>query len=580
VEHGPWLKDFLVFLVAAGLVVPLFHRARIGAVLGFLVAGVAVGPYGFGQLAGDYPWIRYLTIEDRERAVPFAELGVMFLLFLIGLELSFARLWSLRRLVLGIGGLQFFVSTLVIAAALAFAMPKAPIAIVLGFCFAMSSTAIVMQLIEEQGRSATPLGRVALSVLLFQDLMVAPVLFGTEVLAHGSEHIALGLAWALLQAVAVVVVIAAAGYFMLRPVFRFAAQTGSRELIMAITLLMVVGIAVATGRAGLSTALGAFLTGLLLSETEYRYQIEIDFAPFKGLLLGLFFVTVGMTLDLSAIWQHIFTVVGAVVALLLVKAMIIYCASRLFGIAHAVAVEAAILLPQAGEFGFVVIGLAAAAALLPAATAQFATAIIAITMMLTPLLALAGRWLGQHLQFLDHRQHMPAANLAELDDHVVIGGFGRVGQMVARVLGAENIPYVALDPNGELVAEQRESGQPVYFGDAGRREMLMRVGAARARAFVVTVNAPRAAERMVAVAHRVRPDAPVFARAADSTHAMRLLKLGAVGVIPETVDASLQLAGRLLEGLGVPDDAVARRIDEMREQELGRLTPTPPGKAA
>jgi CPA2 family monovalent cation:H+ antiporter-2 len=571
VDHGPWLKDFLVFLVAAGLVVPLFHRARIGAVLGFLLVGVVVGPHGFGQLAGEYPWIRYLTIEDRERAVPFAELGVMFLLFLIGLELSFERLWSLRRQVFGIGGLQFVLTAIMIAAALSVAVPKVAVAIVLGLAFAMSSTAIVMQLLEEQGRSATPLGRVALSVLLFQDLMVAPVLFGTEVLAHGKDHIALGLAWALLQAVAVVVAIAALGYFVLRPVFRFAAQTGSRELIMAITLLMVVGISVATGLAGLSTALGAFLTGLLLSETEYRYQIEIDFAPFKGLLLGLFFVTVGMTLDLRALWENALFIVGIVVALLAAKAAVIFAASRLFGVTRAVAIEAAVLLPQAGEFGFVVIALATAAALLPPATAQIAAAVVAITMLLTPMLALAARWLGHRLQFLDHGQHMPARSAAELEDHVVIGGFGRVGQMVGRLLAAENIPYVALDPNGELVAEQRAAGEPVYFGDAGRREMLMRLGAERARAFVVTVNAPRAAERMVLAAHRIRPDAPVFARAADSAHAARLLKLGAVGVIPETVDASLQLAGRLLESIGVPDDAVLRRIDEMREQELGRL---------
>jgi CPA2 family monovalent cation:H+ antiporter-2 len=429
-----------------------------------------------------------------------------------------------------------------------------------------------MQLVEEQGRSATPLGRVALSILLFQDLMVAPVLFGTEVLAHGKDNIAIGLAWALLQAAAVVVAITAAGYFVLRPVFRFAAQTGSRELIMAITLLMVVGISVATGRAGLSTALGAFLTGLLLSETEYRYQIETDFAPFKGLLLGLFFVTVGMALDLRAIWEHIGAILAVTAALLLLKGLIIYSASRAFGVARAVAIEAAILLPQAGEFALVVIALAAVAGLLPPATVQFATAVVAITMMLTPLLARLARMLGDHLQFLDHEQHEPGRGEEEHHDHVVIGGFGRVGQMVAKLLTAENIPFVALDPNGELVAEQRENGQPVYFGDAGRREMLMRIGAERARAFVVTVNAPRAAERMVATAHRIRPNAPVIARAADTVHAARLLRLGAAGVVPETIDTSLQLAGRLLEGLGVPGDAVARRIEEVREEELGRIT--------
>jgi predicted Kef-type K+ transport protein len=251
------LKDVLVFLAAAGLVVPLFHRARIGAVLGFLCVGIAVGPQGFGRLAEDFPWVRYLTIEDRDRVEPFAELGVLFLLFVIGLELSLPRLWSLRRYVAGIGGLQFALSALAIGAGLAVLGVPGSGAIVLGLCLAMSSTAIVMQLLEEQGRSTTPVGRIALAVLLFQDLMVAPVLFGVQILARGEQNAAVSLAAALLQAVLAVVAILAAGRYVLQPIFRFAAQTGSRDLIMAITLFMVVGVAAATGVAGLSTALGA-----------------------------------------------------------------------------------------------------------------------------------------------------------------------------------------------------------------------------------------------------------------------------------------------------------------------------------
>jgi monovalent cation:H+ antiporter-2, CPA2 family len=249
-DHGAWLKDVLVFLAAAGLVVPLFHRARIGAVLGFLCVGIAVGPYGFGQLAADFPWLRYLTIEDRGRAEPFAELGVLFLLFLIGLELSLARLWSLRRYVAGIGALQFAFSALAVGAALAALGVPTGSAIVLGLCLAMSSTAIVMQLLEEQGRSAAPVGRVALAVLLFQDLMVAPVLFGVEILSRGGPNVMLALAGALLQAAVVVVVIIGAGRYLLQPVFRSVARTGSRELIMAITLFIVLAVGAATGLAG------------------------------------------------------------------------------------------------------------------------------------------------------------------------------------------------------------------------------------------------------------------------------------------------------------------------------------------
>jgi len=319
VEHAPaWLNDALVFLAAAGLVVPLFHRARVGAVFGFLVVGVVVGPYGLGLLAADYPWVRYLTIEDRASVDPFAELGVMFLLFFIGLELSLPRLWSMRRFVLGIGGVQFAASAAAIGAAMALMGRETAAATVLGLSLAMSSTAIVLQVLEEQGRSATHVGRLAISVLLFQDLMVAPVLFLTGVLGRGGDNIGMALASALVQAVVAVAVIVGAGRFVLRPLLRFTAKTGSRDLIIAITIVIVIGVGGATSVAGLSTALGAFLAGMLLGETEYRHQIEIDLEPFKGLLLGLFFVTVGMTIDLRAVWAQGLWRLPVVVALLVV----------------------------------------------------------------------------------------------------------------------------------------------------------------------------------------------------------------------------------------------------------------------
>lgn len=565
-HNGPWLKDFLVFLIAAGLIVPLFHRARIGAVLGFLLIGVAVGPFGFGQLAGEYPWIRFLTIEDRERVVPFAELGVMFLLFMIGLELSLARLWSLRRLVLGVGGTQFALSALVIGGVAAVAGVGAAPAVVLGLCLAMSSTAIVMQLLEEQGRSATPLGQVAVSVLLFQDLMVAPVLFGTEVLGRGGSNVLAGLGSALGQAAVAVVVLTAAGYFLLRPLFRVAGRTGSRELIMAMALLIVVATATATGHFGLSAALGAFLAGVLLAETEYRHQIEIDLAPVKGLLLGLFFITVGMTIDVQMAWRQIGLILALAAALFALKTIALWIACRLFKIAPAVTAEASILLAQAGEFTFVVVALGGATGLLPPPVAQLATIVAGLSMMATPLLAAGARLLGRRLQRSDDAEHAPPADAGAMSDHVVIGGYGRVGQTIARLLQAENVPFVALDTNGRLVSEQGKLGARVYFGDAARVEFLERVGADRARAFVVTVNAPRAAERMVAAARRKRPDAPVLARAKDGDHAARLIKLGAVGVIPEAVEASLQLGGRVLEALGIPDDAVAHRLAAVRAE--------------
>jgi CPA2 family monovalent cation:H+ antiporter-2 len=584
-DHAVWLKDALVFLAAAGVLVPLFHRARVGAVLGFLLVGIAVGPYGLGALTDDFAWLRYLTIEERARAATLAELGVLFLLFLIGLELSAERLWSLRRYVGGIGSLQFLLSALALGAGIAAMGSGAGTAVVLGLCLAMSSTAIVMQLLEEQGRSATPAGRIALAVLLFQDLMVAPVLFGVEVLARGGAHIALSLAGAVLQAAAAVLVIAGVGRYVLQPVFRSAVRTGSRELIMAITLLTVLGVAAATGQAGLSTALGAFLAGLLLSETEYRHQIEIDLAPFKGLLIGLFFMTVGMSVDVRAVWDDIGRILVAVAALLTVKSVILYAVSRALGVSTAVAMEVAILLAQAGEFAFIVIALGASRGLIPDELTHFVAAVVGISMMATPLCATLGLWLGRRTAPTAHAGDVPGGAAEELTDHVVIGGYGRVGQLIARLLIAENVPFVALDTNGELVAAHRKLGHQVYLGDAARAEFLDRVGAPRARAFVVTVNARQAAERMVAAARgQQRPDALVYARARDAEHAIRLLERGAVDVIPEAVEASLQLGGRLLEGLGLSDDAVQRRLDELRAHELARLQqareePTPPSPA-
>jgi CPA2 family monovalent cation:H+ antiporter-2 len=576
-QHEAWLKDVLVFLVAAGLIVPLFHRARVGAVLGFLLIGVAVGPYGFGALAADYPWLRYLTIEDRARAEPFAELGVMFLLFLIGIEMSADRLWSLRRLVAGVGSVQFLLTAAAFSTVLWLMGAPASAAIVLSLGLAMSSTAVVMQLLEEQGRTATPLGQVAIAVLLFQDLMVAPVLFGVEILGRGGDVVA-GLAKAVLQAAITISVILIAGRFLLRPIFSIAGKTGSRELIMAMTLLLVIGVAAVTGYVGLSTALGAFLAGVLLSETEYRHQIEIDIAPVKGLFVGLFFITVGMSIDVRVVWSAIGSVLLAVVLLLALKTVILFAACRLFGVALGVTVEAALLLAQAGEFAFIVIALGRITGLVPAEFAQAATAVVGISMMLTPLMAIGARMLAGRIHAIEHRDHMPSKDLAEHTNHVIIGGYGRVGQCIGHLLKAENVPFVALDTNADLASEGAERGEEVFFGDAARPELLRLAGATGARAFVVTVNSPRAAERMVAAARKERPDAPVFARARDPAHASRLLKLGAVEVIPEAVEASLQLGARVLEGLGVSGDAIARRLDDMREAELARMSPENAGK--
>jgi CPA2 family monovalent cation:H+ antiporter-2 len=571
VLHAEGLKGLLIFLVVAGVIVPLFHRARIGTVLGFLIAGVVLGPHGLGRLDTTYPWLSYITFDDPAQAAVLAEFGIVTLLFLLGLELSSQRLWQLKRYVLGVGLAQVLVSTVVIGAGVRLSGALPPADIVLGLCLALSSTAIVMQLLIEQHRSANLVGRIALSVLLFQDLMVVPILFVVEILASGEKRGVGGLIEPFVAALVAVIAIMLVGRFIIRPLLRSAVRTGSRDLIMAISLLILVVCAVGTGLAGLSVALGAFLAGLLLSDSEVRHHIEVDLEPFKGLLLGIFFISVGTNVDIIAVAGDVGWIMLAVVLLMNVKAAIVFFAARSFGVPRAVAAEVALLLAQASEFGFVVIGVAQAGNLLPPRFAGDAVAVVGLSMLVTPLVAIAARAIAHRLDAADHGKHAPGPDLAELDNHVIIGGFGRVGRLIARTLEAENVPYVGLDSNGELVGRMRIDRRPVFFGDAGRPELLERVGARRARAFVVTVNNSLAAERMVTAARLIRPDGLVLARAADPSHAERLIELGAVGVIPETVEASLQLAARLLEGLDLPEEAISQRVADMRAAELSRL---------
>jgi CPA2 family monovalent cation:H+ antiporter-2 len=565
VEHVAWINDFLVFLAVAGLAVPLLHRFGVSQVLSFLVLGIAVGPYGFGRLSGSYPWLGYLTLNDPERVAPFAELGVMALLFLIGLELSWSRLAALRRYVLGVGGLQFAGSAAVIGAGAAILGSGAAAAMVIGLALAMSSTAIVMQLIEQQGRTATHLGRVALSILLLQDLMVAPVLFAAGFLGTGGETMA-DFGWIVVKGVGLIAVLVGVGRYVLGAVFRLAAQTGSRELIMAISLLVLVGFSILTARAGLSAPLGAFLAGLVLSETEYRHQVEIDLSPFKGLLVGLFFISVGMTVDLAFLlhWLPQILVVAALV--IVAKAVILWGAARALGAGGPASIEIALLLPQAGEFGFVALGVAATAKVVAPDLVQFLTATIALTMIATPALARLARHAGVRVERKIGHASRQLRDDHGMTDHVIIGGFGRVGRTVARLLAAENVPFLALDMDARLVDAERKHGHTVYFGDARRVEFLARAGAKSARAFVVTLDEAGAAERMVAAIRAVRSDAVILARAIDRESAQTLIRLGAVEVVPETFEASLQLGGRVLEVLGASDDAVTHRLATMRDE--------------
>lgn len=568
--HEIWLTDAIAFLFAAGVVIPILQLMRVPAVLGFLLAGVALGPFGIGALAQSFPALSYFSIVEPEVARPFAELGVLFLLFLLGLELSFERLWAMRTAVFGAGSLQAAASAGAIAVMAWLIGATAPASVAIGLAMAMSSTAIVMQVLSEERRIAQPVGRTALAVLIFQDMLVAPILILVGFLGRDAEASLLPvLAEALVKGVLAVGVILAIGRFVLRDAFRLAARTGGRDFLMGITLLTVIGGAVITSGAGLSLPLGAFLAGLLLGETEFKHQTEVDLEPFKGLLLGLFFVTIGMGLDLAEALAHLPLVLGGLVVLLIAKGVIAFAACRLFAGNAALSLEAAFLLAPAGEFAFVVVQTALVRGVINAQAATLASTVVGLSMLVAPVLARLGRLAAASME----QRPQAASDMSDftaLSGHVVIAGYGRVGRTIARILEVEEAEIVALDSNPKVVARERGKGVRIYLGDASRPEIPGKAGAAGASLFVVTVDDSADAERMVHAVRGLRPDVPVLARARDSDHARQLSKAGASFVLPDAIEAGLQLAGRALAEYGYAGETIRDRIASEREREYLR----------
>ncbi len=567
------LREVVVFLVAAGVVVPLAHRLRISPILGFLVIGLAIGPYGLGRLTDAAPWLGYALITDLEGVRALAELGVVFLLFMIGLELSLERLWAMRRLVFGLGGAQVLVTGAAIAAIASLFDNKLPAAITLGAAFALSSTAIVMGLLVEKRRLGTATGQTSLAILLSQDIAVLPILFMVGALAaEGGQSVALSLGWALAQALIAVAAILIAGRLVIRPLFRFIGRTASREMFLALVLLVIIGTGMATQAAGLSMALGAFLAGLLFAGTEYRHEVEVDIEPFRGLLLGLFFISVGTSIDLLQIAAEPLWLFASFFGLFLVKAPIIYLLVRLFREPRSVALEAALLLGQGGEFAFVIIGSGAALRLIPHETAQFMLIVAGMTMVATPLVAHIARKLARAVEVHEaSRGASPAKVPDEVSGHVIVIGYGRVGQMLGALLQRQELPVVALDIDAALVSDFRAEGTSIFYGDASRPDILRKFGAERATALVVTMDSSVAADRVVAAARRYWPKLAIYARARDAEHARHLIAQGASHAIPETTEASLQLGEMVLVGAGVPDHAAREIVDDRRQAEQAAI---------
>ncbi len=484
---------------------------------------------------------------------------------MIGLELSLERLWLMRRLVFGLGTLQLAACAAALTGAGVLLGAPPLRAAVIGLALAMSSTAIVLQVLAEEKRLGTPAGRACFAILLFQDLAVVPVLFALAALdpESGAGSVA-GFGRAIGHALLAVAGIAALGRLVLRPLFRSVARTKSEELFVAACLLVVIATAVATAAAGLSMALGALIGGLLLAGTEYRRQVEVTIEPFKGLLVGLFLMSIGMSLDLHGLLAHPAIVLGAALGLVVLKAAIVAVLARGFGLPWRGGVQTALLLGPGGEFSFVIVTVALAHGLLDDAAAGPVLLVAALTMIGTPLLSKLGVRLAPRagLRPIDPTLLLPAT--PDTAPRVIVVGFGRVGQTVATLLEAHRIGYVAIDSDPDRVAQQRRRGRPIYYGDMTRTGMLHRLGLDTARALVVTLDDAAVAEALVAAARAARAALVIVARARDAEHAARLYHAGATDAVPETIEASLQLAEAVLVDVGIPMGPVIASIHEQR----------------
>jgi monovalent cation:H+ antiporter-2, CPA2 family len=573
-------RPALIILAAAAIVIPLFHRLRLSPVLGFMLVGVAVGPFGIATQADKVPLLGEIMLSRPETIAPIAELGISMLMFMIGLELSLERLRVMRRVVFGLGLLQFVLCTVAVTAA-AYALGASPaLALMAGPALAMSSTAVVIQVLAQEKRLGGPLGRASLGVLLFQDIAAVPVLFvisvlGAEASGEGGDH-----TWAIGQAVIVVLGLIVAGRFLLRPLFRSVARTDSPELFVAACLLVILATGLATAVVGLPMELGSLIAGLLLAETEFRRQIEVTIEPFKGLLVGVFLISVGMSLDLGHILADAPRLVAGGLMLVLIKLVVIATLVRAFGLSWLTGLQAGLLLGPGGEFGFVILGLARAEHLVEADAARFPLILVAVTMACIPLLSSLGRQIARGAAtppVVD-----PALLAAVPEDptpRVIIGGFGRVGETVASMLEEHGVPYVAVDSDPDRVATVRDRRRSVFWGDITRVEMLHRLHIDTARALVVTMSDHAASDRLVAVARKERAGLLIIVRARDARHAAHLYAIGATDAVPETIEASLLLAEAVLVDLGVAMGMVIATIHAKRAEMQAEIKAMVPDAA-
>ncbi len=554
----------IVLLAASVLVSALFRTWRLPSMLGFLLIGIVLGPHTLNWL------------PDSQETRNLGEFGIVFLMFSIGLEFSLPRLKAIRKTVFGFGSAQvfgFILFVAIVAVGLGFSWP---VGLALGGALAMSSTAIVSKMLAERLALQSTHGRQMIAVLLFQDLAVIPLLILIPTLVAGADQPWLNLLAATAKAVFVLIILLVIGQKLMRPWFSWVASHKSPELFTLNVLLITLSLAYFTDKGGLSLALGAFLAGMLISETEFRYQVEDDIKPFRDMLLGLFFITIGMLLNPEEVAHHWLSVGLVLIALIVSKTAVVWGIGRAFGNTSPVAMRTALGLAQAGEFGFVLLSLASNIGLITGAPLQIVLAVMVISMMLAPViiqysdaitLRLCGtEWVGRAQEL-----HDIAVKSMSSDGHLIICGYGRSGQSLARLLESENIGYIALDADPARVKAASAAGETVVFGDASRREVLMAAGLNRARGMVISFADHAAAMKILGLAQEIRPDLPVIVRTLDETDLDSLKQAGAMAVVPEVLEGSLMLASHALLLLGVPLSRVLKKLRTVREQRYGLL---------
>ena len=550
-----YLVDILALLLAAVIVVPFFHAIRLGAILGYLAAGIVLGPWGLG-LISEVEEIRHL-----------GEFGVIFLLFVLGIELKPEKLWQMRKMVLGLGLGQLLITAGVIYSIALLSGVSQHAAIIIGFGLALSSTAFCLKLLAERGGISTLMGQMSFSVLLLQDLAVVPLLALVSMFAVGDAG-TVGSTFSFTYAVLVIVVVLVAGHYLLNPILDRVVASQDPDVLVALAVLLVLGVAWIMESIGFSMALGAFLAGTMLAESHYRHQIEADILPFRGILLGLFFMTVGMGIDFGLLWEKLALIIGLTVGLMSLKGVIVYILARMSGAREDVSARTAVLLSQSGEFGFIMFGFATMSGVLDVHLSNMMILVIALTMILTPFAVKGMNLLLNHFYLPESGEDEGFSPLLEGDisgGHVILAGFGRVGARIGAILNAANVPYVGIDMDQSRVKAARAQGFSVFYGDASNVKVLQAAGAGRAKMIVVALDNPEHFDRMVPLVRQFYPNLPIHARAKDRQHCAALIMQGASTAVSETLETSLRLSEEVLQGSSVAQSDIDRVINDFRK---------------